>query len=212
MNDHPAGSADSATDKWFGIHYEFEAWLGGWGKPADDEKSQELYRIAVELNPDWEPGQKPEVPTLRYEREVTRAEAEAEGLVLKPHTTPAPSARSVFRARRGMSRAPRPVARRTRKRSTATSSARSSARRADDPDGEPPPSFLPDLEARIVAAREAAEDGDFDYVRDLLGDLERDLLDRARRRHRCDECGRRFRFPGELDHHRFEAHSWRWAA
>jgi hypothetical protein len=68
-------------------------------------------------------------------------------------------------------------------------------------------SELPDLLlARIVAAREAVLDGGPIYADELLTDLERDHGPASR--YRC-ECGRSFRFPGELVQHEFEAHAWR---
>ncbi len=68
-------------------------------------------------------------------------------------------------------------------------------------------SELPDnLLARIVTAREAFLDGDPDYAEELLADLERECQPPVG--HRC-ECGRSFRFPGELEAHEFTAHAWR---
>ena len=56
------------------------------------------------------------------------------------------------------------------------------------------------LAARIVAAREAVEDGDRDYALAILLDLERELA-RPVARCRC-ECGRRFEWPGLLEAYR----------
>lgn len=64
--------------------------------------------------------------------------------------------------------------------------------------------------ARVTAALEAIEAGDIDLAAAILVDLlEEDAPDFMP--HRCD-CGARFRWPGELDAHRFNAHGWRAAA
>lgn len=55
------------------------------------------------------------------------------------------------------------------------------------------------LAARIVAAREAVDDGDREYALAILLDLEREL---ARPVARCQcECGRGFEWPGLLEAH-----------
>ena len=54
--------------------------------------------------------------------------------------------------------------------------------------------------ARILAAREAVEAGDYPFALDLLIDLERELAPRISRC-RC-ECGRKFEWPGLLEAHR----------
>jgi hypothetical protein len=61
----------------------------------------------------------------------------------------------------------------------------------------------------LVAARQALSAGDTIYADELLEDLETALHQRVMQGHRCEECGRRFRWPGELEHHRLEAHAWR---
>jgi hypothetical protein len=52
--------------------------------------------------------------------------------------------------------------------------------------------------ARVIAIREAFDDGDDLFARQLLRDLEHEL---AFRPHVCATCGRRFRWPGELQDH-----------
>ncbi len=60
------------------------------------------------------------------------------------------------------------------------------------------------LRAAIYCALEAIEDGDVRLAVDILlaaledGDVERRL--------RCEGCGARFAWPGELDHHRRFSH------
>jgi hypothetical protein len=61
----------------------------------------------------------------------------------------------------------------------------------------------------VIAAREALSTGDTIYADELLEDLEREVRGRVVHRHRCAECGRKFRWPGQLEHHQLEAHGWR---
>lgn len=64
--------------------------------------------------------------------------------------------------------------------------------------------------ARLTAALEAIEAGDVRLCEAILVDLlEEDVP--AIKSHRCD-CGARFTWPGQLEHHRFVAHGWRAAA
>jgi hypothetical protein len=66
--------------------------------------------------------------------------------------------------------------------------------------------------ARVVYAREAFEDGDVGLGYAVLVDLELDLASDAENcsttveKFRCDDCGARFTWPGELDHHQQFAH------
>jgi hypothetical protein len=67
-----------------------------------------------------------------------------------------------------------------------------------------------DVYMRVDAALEAADAGDVPHARDLLRDLKEDLRRKVELRHVCDECGRPFRYPGALEAHQLEAHTWKW--
>jgi hypothetical protein len=68
---------------------------------------------------------------------------------------------------------------------------------------------------RIVRAREALEDGDIAFAAEILADLEIDLAGGFRSTvpcsNSCPDCGRAFRWPGQLADHRDLAH-WQEAA